>query len=95
MKHGNYTYPLTKQLFLDGKKNKVLKIKIKNKIPVTMFHGSKDEVVPTSFSRKILKIFPKAKKKLFIFKGGDHSLSKKNYLNKMCKELDNIIKNIS
>ena len=95
MKHGDYTYPLTKQLFLDGKKNKVLKMKVNLKIPVTMFHGSKDEVVPTNFSKKVLKIFPKAKKKIFIIKAGDHSLSKKNYLNKICKELDNMIKNIS
>jgi len=95
MKHGDYTYPLTKQLFLDGKKNKVLKMKVKIKIPVTMFHGLKDEVVPTNFSKKVLKIFPKAKKKIFIIKGGDHSLSKKNYLNKICKELNNIIKNAS
>ena len=94
MKNGNYTYPLTKQLFLDGKKNKVLKMKIKKKIPVIMFHGSKDEVVPINFSRKILSIFPKAKKKIFIIKGGDHSLSKKNYLIKICKELDIMIKNI-
>ena len=95
MKHGNYTYPLTKQLFLDGKKNKVLKMKIKINIPITMFHGSKDEVVPTNFSKKILKIFPVAKKKIFIIKGGDHSLSKKKYLNRMCKELGNIVKNAS
>ena len=67
MKHGDYTYPLTKQLFLDGKKNKVLKMRLKTKIPVTMFHGSKDEVVPTNFSKKVLNIFPKAKKKNIYF----------------------------
>jgi len=94
MKHGDYTYPLTKQLFLDGKKNKVLKKKIKIKIPITMFHGLKDEVVPINFSKKILNIFPIANKKIYIIKGGDHSLSKKNYLNKICKELDLMIKNI-
>ena len=93
LEHGNYIYPLTKQLFLDGKKNKVLKMKLNIKIPVTMFHGGKDESVPTNFSKKVLKIFPKAEKKLFIIKGGDHSLSKKNYLKKMCKELDKIIIN--
>ena len=60
-----------------------------------MFHGTKDEVVPKSFSKKVLNIFPNANKKLFIIKGGDHSLSKKKYLNKMCKELSNIIKNAS
>jgi len=94
MKHGDYTYPLTKQLFLDGKKNKVLKMKIKIKIPVTMFHGLKDDVVPINFSKKVLNIFPKAKKKIFIIKDGDHSLSKRNHLNKMCKELNEMIKNI-
>ena len=51
MEIGGYTYPLTKQLFLDGKKNKVLKRKLKLNIPVTMFHGAKDEVLPTSFSK--------------------------------------------
>ena len=60
-----------------------------------MFHGSKDEVVPTNFSKKVLNIFSKAEKKLLIIKGGDHSLSKKNYLNKMCKELNKMIKNVS
>ena len=64
-------------------------------IPVIMFHGYKDDVVPTNFSKKVLRIFPKAKKKLFIFKNGDHSLSKEKYLNKICKELNRIIKNIS
>ena len=67
--------------------------KIKAKIPIVMFHGEKDDVVPTNFSKKVLNIFPKANKKLFIIKNGDHSLSKKNYLKKMCKELDKMIIN--
>ena len=95
LEHGKYVYPLTKQLFLDGKKNKVLKMRLKNKILVTMFHGAKDDVVPINFSRKVLKIFPRATKKLFIIKKGDHSLSKKNYLDRMCKNLDRMIKNIT
>ena len=63
MKYGDYTYPLTNQLFLDGKKNRVLKMKLKIKIPVTMFHGSKDDVVPIIFSKKFLIFFLKQKKK--------------------------------
>ena len=35
-----------------------------SKIQVTMIHGQKDEVVPVSYSRKVLKIFKKAKKKI-------------------------------
>ena len=50
LKHGGYEYPITYQLIKDGRKNKVLNKKIKSKIPVTLFHGSKDEAVPVIYS---------------------------------------------
>jgi fermentation-respiration switch protein FrsA (DUF1100 family) len=56
-----------------------------------MVHGQKDEVVPVSYSRKVLKIFKNAKKKLLIIKGGDHSLSEKKWLKKILQELQLII----
>jgi len=59
---GQYKYPITHQLIKDGRKNKILSKKIKSKIKVTMVHGQKDEVVPVSFSRKVLSIFIGAKK---------------------------------
>jgi len=80
---GQYKYPITHQLIKDGRKNKVLLRKIKSKIKVTMIHGQKDEVVPVSFSRKVLSIFIGAKKKLVIIKNGDHSLSDKNPIKKI------------
>ena len=58
-----------------------------------MFHGEKDKVVPKVFSRRVLNVFPNAKKKIIIIKNGDHSLSKKNNLKKICNELSKIIKN--
>ena len=88
---GQYKYPITHQLIKDGRKNKVLSKKIKSKIKVTMIHGQKDEVVPVSFSRKVLAIFTKAKKKLMVIKNGDHSLSDKKSLNKIVKELNRIV----
>ena len=91
LKHGNYEYPITHQLIKDGRKNKVLKKKIYSKIKITMVHGQKDEVVPVSYSRKVLKIFQNAKKKLLIIKGGDHSLSEKKWLKRILKELQLII----
>ncbi len=91
LKHGNYEYPITLQLIKDGRKNKVLNKKFNFKIKVTMVHGEKDESVPISYSRKILKLFPKAKKKLNIIKNGDHSLSNKKYLNIILKELKLLI----
>ena len=92
-KNGNYEYPITYQLIKDGRKNKVLKKKVLSKICVTMIHGSKDELVPVNYSRKVLKIFKSAKKKLVIIKNGDHSLSNKLGLKKIIKELDKIIFN--
>ena len=94
LKHGNYKYPITYQLIKDGRKNKILKQKISSKINVTMIHGSKDEVVPQIYSRKVLKIFNKAKKKLVIIKNGDHSLSSKRGLKKIIIELNKIVSNI-
>lgn len=94
LEHGGFTYPLTKQLIFDGKKNKVLNNKINLKIPVVLFHGVKDKVVPINFSRKVLKIFMKSKKKLVKVKNGDHSLSKKNDLKKICNELNQMIKDL-
>ena len=94
LKHGNYEYPITYQLIKDGRKNKILNKKIKSNINVTMIHGSKDEVVPISYSRKVLKIFTYAKKKLIIIKNGDHSLSNNLTLKKITKELNEIIFNI-
>ena len=91
LKHGDYVYPITYQLIKDGRKNKVLNKKIYSNINVTMVHGEKDEVVPVSYSRKILKLFPKAKKKLNIIKKGDHSLSSKKRLKIILKELNLLI----
>ena len=91
LKHGDYIYPITLQLIKDGRKNKILNKKILSKIRVTMIHGQKDDVVPVSYSRKVLKIFKKAKKKLIIVKSGDHSLSSAKWLKLIQKQLKLII----
>ena len=91
LKHGNYEYPITLQLIKDGRSNKVLGKTFSSNITVTMIHGEKDEVVPVSYSRKVLKLFPNAKKKLKIIKNGDHSLSNKKSLNLILKELELLV----
>ena len=90
---GDQVYPITKQLIFDGRKNKVLNNRINLKIFMTLFHGLKDKIVPISFSRKIFKIFKNSKRKLIIVKNGDHSLSKKSDLKKICNELNHMIFN--
>ena len=59
-----------------------------------MIHGEKDEVVPVSFSKKVISLFPFAKKKIVIIKNGDHSLSNKQPLKKIIKELNIMIKDV-
>ena len=94
LKHGDYEYPISYQLIKDGRKNNILNKKLRSKIYVTMIHGSKDEVVPIIYSRKVLKLFDKAKKKLIIIKNGEHSLSNKKNLKKITLELNKIVSNI-
>tara|TARA_Y100000994_G_scaffold71316_1_gene58384 strand:- start:519 stop:1187 length:669 start_codon:yes stop_codon:yes gene_type:complete len=91
LKHGEYEYPISYQIIKDGRKNKVLNKKYISKILVTMVHGSKDEVVPVSYSKKILNNFKKAKKRILVIKNGDHSLSSKTNLKRINKELDKIL----
>ena len=92
LKHGDYEYPISLQLIKDGRKNKVLNKQINSKIKVTMIHGQKDDVVPISYSKKTLKIFKNAMKRLVIVKNGDHSLSSIKGLKLLEKELKKIIK---
>ena len=94
LENGNFVYPITKQLIFDGRKNKVLNNKINLKIFITLFHGTNDEVVPINFSRKIYKTCKKSRKKLIKIKNGNHSLSRKTDIKKICKELYYIINNI-
>ena len=56
-----------------------------------MVHGNKDKSVPMKYSKKVLKIFKNANKKLVIVKNGDHSLSTPKYLNILKKELSLIV----
>ena len=94
LKVDDYTYPITKQLIFDGKKNKVLNNKINLKICLVLFHGTNDKIVPLKFSKKIYKICNKSKRKLIIIKAGDHSLSRKSDLKKICQELGKIVKSL-
>ena len=91
LRHGKYEYPITLQLIKDGRKNKVLKRNIYQKLNVTMVHGEKDDSVPPVYSKKVLRIFKNAKKKLVIVKNGDHSLSTKKWMKILIKELSLIV----
>ena len=61
-------YPITKNLIMNGRKNKVLNKEIETKISVVLFHGLKDKLVPLKFSKKIFKLLKTQKKKLLKLK---------------------------
>ena len=91
LKNDGYEYKIKLAFLKDSRKNKVLNKKINSKIPVILIHGKKDDVVPLKLSKKILSIFPKAKKKIKIIKGGDHSLSRKKDLASLAYLIDDVI----
>ena len=68
LKYGEHEYPITLKLIRDGRKNKVLKMKINHKLKVTMIHGEKDESVPLNYSKMVLKIFKNAKRNWLLLK---------------------------
>jgi len=88
-------YPITKNLIMNGRKNKVLNKKIDTKISVVLFHGLKDKLVPLKFSKKIFKLLKTKNKKIIKIKDGDHSLSRKKDLRRICSELRKMIVNIA
>ena len=95
LKHGGFEYPITYQLIKDGRKNTVLNKRINTKVPISLFHGSKDEAVPAKYSKKLIKIFNSNQKKLLIIKGGDHSLFSLTYQKKIIKELQSIVNQVN
>ena len=52
-----------------------------------MVHGKKDKSVPIIYSKKILRMFKKSRKKLVIVRNGDHSLSSPKFLKILKREL--------
>ena len=88
-------YPITKNLIMNGRKNRVLNKKIDTIISLVLFHGLKDKLVPLKFSKKIYKLFKTQNKKIIKIKDGDHSLSRKKDLKRICSELRKITVNIT
>ena len=76
-------------------KTRFLIKKINAKIPVVLFHGLKDKLVPLKFSKRVFKLFITHNKKIIKIKDGDHSLSRKIDLRKICLELRKMTINIT
>ena len=89
----NSFYPISKKLIDSGKSNLILTKKIICDFPVRLFHGLKDETVPASFAIRLSKTLQSKDTIIFFQKNGDHSLSERNDLKKIQKELIELIQN--
>ena len=65
---GGFEYNISYNLIRDGRKNKIFNKIFNYKIFLTILHGKKDNVVPIFISKKIMKIFKNAKKKIDYYK---------------------------
>lgn len=68
-------YPLTKQLFDDGKKHLMLHDRIHIACPVRLIHGKRDTAVPWQKSEEILRQLTAEDAKILWVSDGDHRLS--------------------
>lgn len=73
-------YPLTTQLFEDGKKHLLLHQHIQINCPVRLIHGKKDTVVPWQKSEDILRKLTSQDAKIIWVENGDHRLSEPDNL---------------
>ena len=90
LEHGGFVYPLTKQLILDGRKNKILNKKIRFNKPVILIHGNKDNIVKDTMPIKIMKKLSSKNVQIKFLKSSDHSLSSSDDLINIKNSLDNI-----
>ncbi|PPR47586.1 MAG: hypothetical protein CFH19_00429 [Alphaproteobacteria bacterium MarineAlpha5_Bin9] len=90
IKKGQYKYVFSKNFFIDGNKNAILKRKLNITIPIILIHGLKDKEVKPQLTNTIAKKISGKNIQIRFLKNSDHSLSKKNDL----KIINNAISNI-
>tara|TARA_Y100000590_G_scaffold451218_1_gene592242 strand:+ start:362 stop:1099 length:738 start_codon:yes stop_codon:yes gene_type:complete len=88
------SYILTKNFFIDAKKNKILNKPIHFNKPIILFHGSKDEVVKIDVSQKILNHIKGNNIQINFLKSSDHSLSSERDIKSILSAIDLIKKKI-
>ena len=83
-------YPLTAQLFEDGRKNLLLTGPIALDCPVRLIHGKKDPDVPWQKSEQTLDKLTSANKKIIWIEDGDHRLSRPQDLKIIGETIDDL-----
>ncbi|HYD19511.1 MAG TPA: alpha/beta hydrolase [Patescibacteria group bacterium] len=84
-------YPLSKQLFEDGRKHLLLKNRIAIRCPVRILHGKQDSVVPWQKSVTLMDKLSSPDYKAIWINDGDHRLSRNSDL----EHLDTLVRELS
>lgn len=87
-------YPLTKQLFEDGKKHLLLHAPIDIRCPVRLIHGKKDPDVPWQKSERIAQNLVSKDVEVIFVDDGDHRLSREQDLRLIDQNVDILLNTI-
>ena len=85
---------ITKEFIDDGRKNLVLKEKIKLDIPIKLIHGQKDDDVPWKTSLKLASMISTDDIDINLVKNGNHRLSNPKDLSKLTTMIDKMYQEI-
>lgn len=88
--YGDGPYPLTRELFEDGKRNLLLGKPIQTNCPVRILQGAADPDVPYHHALKLVSCFAQDDVVLTLIKDGDHRLSRPEDLERLMQAVDEL-----
>jgi len=88
--YGDGPYPLTRELFDDGKKNLLLGKPIQTGCPVRILQGAADPDVPYKHALGLVSCFAQDDVVLTLIKDGDHRLSRPEDLERLMQAVDEL-----
>ena len=83
-------YAYSKALIDDGRARQILDAPIDFNGPVRILQGMSDDVVPPDYSRRIMDVITSPNASYTLIKGGDHSLSRPQDLNRLVQALEHL-----
>ena len=88
--YGDGPYPLTRELFEDGKQNLLLDKPIQTGCPVRILQGANDIDVPYRHALRLVSCFAQDDVVLTLIKDGDHRLSRPEDLERLMQAVDEL-----
>ena len=84
------SYPITRALIADGRKNLLLGDVVRTGCPVRILHGTADSSVPWSHAMRLVERLALDEATLTLVKGGDHRLSRPEDLERLVRTVEEL-----